>query len=432
MPHPDRPARAMLVLIAMLVVTGSEAGDAAAQRSIEELAARLESADPRMRREAVRELDADGSTEAVQVLIRAAGDADRGVRRAVLEALVSVRRPETVPGFILFLGDEERDHRRMAIRGLVEVHGREPPPGASARAVTWLLRREEEEFVLDPLRPVQAVTVEAIVGRLDDEDDAIRELAAEALGALREEAAVTGLVEAATTEENRNVQRESVRALGTIGSDSAGEALLGMLEAEESRREVVEALGDMAHRPAGSALIGIYDADPESDLGRSALAALARMGHAGARGTFYHELTSRDARRRTHAVEGLGRLDDRSLTDGMIRDFLREDDERVQLAYCFALSRLGETPFVDRVVLSLGSGRLASAARSYALELGTPFLAEFVRYLDDPDRDVRLELIVLLERLGDAAAIPALTRLGGDPDVELATRARVAVRRLSG
>ena len=404
-------------------------GDAA-QRALEDLAARLEGNDARMRRDAVEALREDGSDEAVLILNSAAADPDTRVRRDVLEALLSFRRPATSPGLITFLADEERDHRREAVRGLVAAHAIEPSPGRGTRAVNWLMRRDED-FVLDPLRPVGSATTEALAGRLQDEDDEVRELAASALGALEAAAEAPALARSAASDTDGGVQRAAIASLGEIGTDTAGDFLVGLLETSGREREIIEALGTMAYRPGGAAILAAYDEDPGSDRGRTALLALARMGHAGARGAFYHELRSRDGRRRAHAAEGLGRLDDRALVDGLIRDLLREDDDRVELAFCFALARLGQTPFVDKVVLSLADGRLRSFARSYALELGSSYLNEFIAYLDDPERDVRLELIGILERIGDSAAVPALTRLGTDADEALAVRARAAVRRLA-
>ncbi len=401
------------------------------QSSVDELASRLESRDARTRRDAARDLGREASEAAIRVLNEAAADPDPDpeVRRAVLDALLSFRRTAAAPGLIAMLDDEDEDFRRAAIGGLVEMHSRDSPASRPARAVAWLLRREDE-FVLDPLRPVAPEILRALGMRLSDEESDIRELAAEALGALRGASEAEALARAAAADSERDVQREAVRALGQIRTDEAGALLVDLLDTPDLRVEAVRALGLMAHRPAGTALLGIYDEDPDSGLGRDALEALARMGHAGARGTFYHELGSRDARRREYAAEGLGRIGDPSLVDGLIRDFLREDDGRVQLAFCFALVRLGQSPFVDRIVLSLTDGSLGETARQYALEIGAEGMPEFVRYLDDPDKDLRLELVMLLERIGDPEAIPALEAVTGDPDSQLADRARLAVRRL--
>ena len=401
-----------------------------AQSSVEELAARLESSDARTRRDAARELGEDGSSEAISVLNEAVRDIDRNVRRTVLDALLSVRRPDAAPGLIAFLEDELSENRRDAIGGLVDIHNREAPPGRRERAMDWLLRREQA-FVLDPLRPVEPRIVEALSGRLTDDEEDNRELAAEALGALRAATAVGALAAAASEDLEDDVRREAIRALGAIGTDEAGERLLSMVEEPQLREQVVRALGRFAYRPSVTALLGVYDADPESDVARDALEALARIGAEEARGTFYHELGSDDARRREFAAEGIGRIGDPALVDGMIRDFLREEDRRVQLAFCFALVRMGQPPFVDRIILSLSDSRVGEVASQYALELGRDFLPDMLRYLEDPDRQVRLELISLLEQLGDDSAIPSLRATTQDPDSEVADRARLAVRRLS-
>ena len=417
----------LVVALALLAVAATLAP---AQSSVEELAARLESSDARTRRDAARALGEDGSIEAVAALTAAVRDADRDVRRAALEALAGVRRPDAAAGLILLLEDEVPAHRRGAIGGLVDIHRREPPAGRTERAVDWLLRREQE-FALDPLRPVERRVTDALAARLDDEDAENRRLAAEALGALRAATGAAALARTAAGDPDDDVRRSAVESLGLIGSEEAGESLLSMVEDSGLERHVVRALGRMAFRPATAALVAIYDRDPGNDLARDALEGLARIGAPEARGTFYHELSSRDARRREYAAEGLGRLEDPTLVDGLIRDFLREEDARVQLAFCFALVRLGQTPFVDRVVLSLSDRRLRETARQYGLELASGHLDEFLRYLDDPDREVRLELIALLERVGDRAAIPKLEETGRDPDSEIADRARAAARVLA-
>ena len=422
----ERPAA---IGVALALLAGA-ATLAPAQSNVEELAARLESSDVRTRRDAARALGEDGSAEAVAALLPAARDADRDVRRAVLEALAAVRRPDAAAGLIVLLEDEVPAHRRGAIGGLVDIHRREPPAGRTERAVDWLLRREQE-FALDPLRPVEPAIVDALAARLDDEDTENRRLAAEALGALRATAAAAPLARSAAGDTDGEVRRNAVESLGAIGTEAAGESLLAMVEDTDLQRHVVRALGRIAFPAATPALLAIYDRDPGNDLARDALEGLARIGAAEARGTFYHELSSRDARRREYAAEGLGRLGDPTLVDGLIRDFLREEDSRVQLAFCFALVRLGQAPFVDRVVLSLSDRRLRETARQYGLELASDHLDEFLRYLGDPDREIRLELIALLERLGDPDAIPGLQEVGEDEDSEVADRARAAARVLT-
>jgi HEAT repeat protein len=154
------------------------------------------------------------------------------------------------------------------------------------------------------------------------------------------------------------------------------------------------------------------------------------MGAPEARGVFYYQMTSMQSEQRRWAAEGLGRLSDESLIPGMMKDFLREPDPSVQLAYCFALARLGQPEFVDRIALSLANKKLQEQAHDYAVELGSPLLDELVTYLSDPVPEVRKEMAQVLMEIGDPAAIPYLKPLLSDPDMEVADRANRAIARL--
>ena len=103
------------------------------------------------------------------------------------------------------------------------------------------------------------------------------------------------------------------------------------------------------------------------------------MGADEARGVFLFSNDEQEGRaQRRWAVEGLGRLDDPGMVPGLIKDFLREPDPVVQLAYCFALANLGNREFVDRVALDLGNKKRRHQARAYAVELGDDLLDELV------------------------------------------------------
>ncbi|MGH9318498.1 MAG: HEAT repeat domain-containing protein, partial [Vicinamibacteria bacterium] len=237
---------------------------------------------------------------------------------------------------------------------------------------------------------------------------------------------------AALSDPVSEVRLEAVRALASIGTDEAGEALRGALTVEKSggmTGDVVDALGQMKYLPAAPELVSVYDGNV-NNLGDRALRALALMGASDARGVFYYQMTSKRADQRRWAAEGLGRLDDKSLIPGLMKDFLREPDPSVQLAYCFALTRLGQREFVDRIALSLGDKKLQEQAHGYAVELGSPLLNELVTYLSDPVPEVRKEMAQVLMEIGDPAAIPFLKPLLSDPVGEVADRANRAIARL--
>jgi HEAT repeat protein len=260
----------------------------------------------------------------------------------------------------------------------------------------------------------------------------LRRRAAYTLGVLRAADAVDTLGTALSDPE-KSIRMEAVSALASIGNDPAGEALRGSLSVASSDASftghVVDALGQMKYLPAGPELVSVYD-DNVNQLGDRALRALALMGAPEARGVFYYQMTSKRSEQRRWAAEGLGRLSDESLVPGMMKDFLREPDSSVQLAYCFSLTRLGRPEFVDRIALSLGNDKLREQAHDYAVELGSPLLDELVTYLSDPVPEVRREMAQVLMEIGDPAAIPYLKPLLSDPDSEVADRANRAIARL--
>jgi HEAT repeat protein len=274
--------------------------------------------------------------------------------------------------------------------------------------------------------------VSAFEARLQDEEPELRRRAAYSLGVLGAPDAVDGLGNA-LSDPQKDVRIEAVAALASIGNDPAGEALKGTLSIAASDAEfaghVVDALGQMKYLPAGAELVSIYDGNVNK-LGDRALRSLALMGSPDARGVFYYQMTSQRADQRRWAVEGLGRLSDKTLIPGMKKDFLREPDPSVQLAYCFALAGLGEREFVDRIALSLGTRKLSEQAHDYAVELGSPLLDELVTYLSDPVPEVRKEMAQVLMEIGDPAAIPYLKPLLADPNAEVADRANRAIARL--
>jgi HEAT repeat protein len=137
-----------------------------------------------------------------------------------------------------------------------------------------------------------------------------------------------------------------------------------------------------------------------------------------------------DLDKRRIAIEALGRLADPSSVDTFKKDFQREGNEEVRLAYAFALTLLGDRAFVDSLVLALPSRTHGRRCREYLLELGTEILPHLAPYLADPEAEVRAELCDIYGLLGDAAAIPVLTPLLNDANSKVADRANLAVERL--
>jgi HEAT repeat protein len=414
----------------ILVSVSSEAAASYGQGSFQDEIANLKSPNVGTRVKAAKALGLSGRPEAIPALTEAARDPEVKVRKETVRSLRRFNSTETIDGLLVLLVDEEKGIRNEAMIALLEIYvgaGNAELGGPLA----FLFRPRYRTPPLNGLIPVSPEVVTALELRLQDEEPGLRKRAAYSLGVLRAKDAVDSLA-ASLYDPVDDVRLQSVEALGQIGTPDSGEALRAALSGatSDTTGSVVDALGRMQYKPAATELVSIYDGNVNK-LGDRALRALSLMGAPEARGIFYYQMTSKSSEHRRWAVEGLGRLDDETLVPGMMKDFLREPDASVQLAYCFALTRLGRTEFVDRIALSLADRKHKEQAHEYAVELGSPLLDELVTYLSDPVADVRREMALVLMEIGDPAAIPFLKPLLEDPDGEVADRANRAIARLS-
>jgi len=420
---------AVLATVVSAIILSSPA--IAVQSSFQDEIANLKSPNVGTRVKAAKALGQSKRPEAVPALTEAMRDPELKVRKQTVFSLRGFNSTDAIDGLLIGLRDEEKGIRGEAMVALLEIY-----VGAGnaelGGALSFLLGPRYKTPKLNGLIPVSSEVVTALEARLQDEEPVLRRRAAYTLGVLEAASAVDSLA-AALSDPNKDVRLEAASALAGIGNDAAGEALRSTLSIATSDAtfagHVVDALGRMKYLPAGPELVSIYDGNV-NNLGNRALRSLALMGAPEARGVFYYQMTSKQAEQRRWAAEGLGRLSDNTLIPGMMKDFLREPDPTVQLAYCFALARLGQHEFVDRIALSLGNKKLQEQAHEYAVELGSPLLDELVTYLSDPVPEVRKEMAQVLMEIGDPAAIPYLKPLLSDPDMEVADRANRAIARL--
>ena len=420
-----------LVVLAM-VVSGCFASlplPLAAQDTFQDEIANLRSPNVGTRVKAAKALGKSGRLEGIPALTQAMRDPELKVRRATVEALRAFTSSETIDGLLIGLKDEDRRVRREALTAALEIYVGAGNAGMGS-SLSWILGDQKRTPELKGLIPTDLRVVNAVELRLQDEEPNLRRQAAYTLGVLGAEGSARAL-ESSLYDGNKKVRLESVTALAKIGTDEAAEAVRGALNGADKTLAgaVIDALGKMQYQEAALELVVIYDANVNK-LGDRALAALAHIGAPEARGVFYYQMTSKNPDQRRWAVEGLGRLGDTGLASGLVKDFLREPDPTVQLAYCFALVELGRLEFIDRVALDLGNRKRHEQAYEYAVELGSGVLGELVRYLSDPVPAVRIEMARVLMEIGDPAAIPHLEPLLGDPNSKVADSANRAIARL--
>jgi HEAT repeat protein len=107
-----------------------------------------------------------------------------------------------------------------------------------------------------------------------------------------------------------------------------------------------------------------------------------------------------------------------------------EKSARVRTAQAFALSRIGETEYLDELVRALDRDTTRELAREYLLET-PPANRQSLFSPREASATARAELADILGRLGDPAALSRLQELAHDPNGDVAKAAERAARRIA-
>ncbi len=242
--------------------------------SLDELREQAARADAEDRREAALALGRTGP-EGVPLLVRLLGDADWRVRKTAVEALAARGGPEIIAALIDRLHSHDNaGARNSAIEALVRI-GRD-----AVDALLPLLRHRDPDvrkFAVDILGDIgdRRATSGLITG-LADKDENVGVACAEALGKLRDPAAVDPLLACLNQSTRGWLDYAAAEALGAIGDQRALGPLLTALNRSSLREPVLEALGKIGNADTlGPLLAGL--ADPIRIVREVAVAATAAI-----------------------------------------------------------------------------------------------------------------------------------------------------------
>jgi HEAT repeat protein len=425
-------ALCILVGILGLGLTGGAATVVAApQDSFEDQVANLKSPTPRTRQRAAKALGESRRAAAVAPLSALVRDPEPKVRLEVVLALRKLRDLSAVPALVTSLQDGDPNIREQAIGALVEIYSERERSGAVGR----FLQAFSDEFdrpSVPPYTTVDPAVFRGLAGTLRDEETRLRAMAAQSIGILGGVTATDALV-AALQDPESDVRGAAATALAKVGSAEDGKSLIPLLADESSqvRNRAIESLGILQVQQAGPALREVFEQNRRRALATRVLAALSKTGDPGQADLYRELLASSDPQRRRMAVEGFARISDPTMLSGFKKDFQRERNADVSLAYNFAIVLLGDRAFLDSIVLALGdSGSRGDRARGYLMELGPSYGEDLYPYLGDQDAGVRANLAGVLADLEDPAAIEWLNRLLSDPNSDVADAANRAIQRL--
>jgi len=419
--------RSLLVPAALLLAWPLSA---ATKPSFDDLIANLKSPNAKTRQDAAAALAKSRRREAVTPLAALVRDPEFKVRLEVVRALRDLRDASGVPALVTLLGDGEAEIRQESIAALVEIYTEKERSGPVGRFLQ-VFSDEVDRTSIGPNVRVEPSVYEGLDKCLHDESADVRESAALALGILGGSGKTRDLV-AAFSDPVPAVRAAAATALGKVGAQEDGRALIPLLadESLEVKNRALQALGVLRVTEAGPALRELYEQNRRKEWGVKVLATLSRIGDPAQAELFLQLVQDPDPDRKRLAVEGLGRISDSSRLPAFKKDYQRERNDEVKLAYSFAITRMGDRAFLDSIVLTLPSRTLGTRSRDYILEMGRPILPDLYPYLNDPDAEVRAALCDIIGLLGDPESIPRLQPLLGDPSASVADRANRAVERL--
>ena len=368
----------------------------------------------------------DQETQTISQLTDSVNSPDAKVRRAALKSLAS-RGPEALDPLSLLVGDPERDIRINAIEAILAIYV-EPPArervSSAEDAFGWTRYRTTPWPVSPALR-------KNLVLGLSDDWPAVRKNAAYGLGIVLTppvDPQVADELEYSLADPDASVRLAAARSLGRLRAASAGDQLIGRIVDTDLpvRLAAMQALGEIREPRALDALQQQLEYYRGGIAGRTALDALARIGHKSTAQLFAQEKFSKSDEHRISAYEGIARIGGIPAADAVAMEQLltAERDESVAAAMAFALAA-GGRPYLERVVMALADHDTANQVMDYVVELGTAQPAALLPYLKHTDPILRERVATAVGFVGGADAEAALSNMtsDGDPSVRRAVEA---------
>ena len=354
------------------------------------------------------------------------------VRRQALRGLRERGGPETLPLLAALLGDAEIDIREGAIAGVIGVYVQ---PRAN-RSIDSAAEAFEAARFHDQPWSVPPELSTALVKALADDEPSVRRDAAYAVGIVLPPPvtdAVAFEILASLGDREPSVRIAAARALGRLRVRDAGVPLIGRVNDEDLdvRLASMRALGDLRSDMAVVALTDQFTFYVRGVAGRSAISALAAIGHASSIPLFQAQTTSGYPAHRVAAYEGLARSGGAAAAVPRIEAAMAsEKDTRVLIAMAFALASAGRDG-VNRVLDALSDRDRSEDALAYLVELGQPHVAALAARLSDPNPFVRGQIAAALGFIGGPEALAALKGVTGESDADVRKQISVAQMRLT-
>lgn len=249
-------------------------------RALQALTAALADPDKNVRLAAARSftnftVDDSGKVAGAALRSRLTAETEPAIRRQLIESLGVQKDPKAMDVFMQIALDEkaDADFRDTAIGAVVNIGGDAAKKTIAKLADAKLSASATRKVIkaAGDLRVLEAAP--ALISHLKDEDVGNREFAAKALQQLGPKAnATTALIEA-LSDKSSKVQVAAIEALGNLRDKAALPALIALAEKRKFHRESIQAIANMADETAIPVLVAAVR-EKDTGMRRNALKAL--------------------------------------------------------------------------------------------------------------------------------------------------------------
>ncbi|MES2123494.1 MAG: M56 family metallopeptidase [Gemmatimonadota bacterium] len=277
--------------------------------------------------------------------------------------------------------------------------------------------------------PADTNVVNALIGRLKDDDAQVRAAAARSLGRLEDPRAVPGLI-VSLKDDNAKVRAAAADALAQFEDPRAIAPLVALLSDADSdvRQQALDALGNFEKGVPSAPVVRLLD-DPDADIRHEAAHLLARLGDRAAGPALAKLVKDPSVDVRQAAIDALGEMQDASAGPAIL-GALGDANADVRQS---ALQALGEMKVAIpeatlRTLLSDASSDVRGATAEVVGERSMVSLVPSLqRLMQDANGDVRERAIDALSNIADQSARDALRAGLNSTDAKVRRRAAEAL-----
>ena len=267
----------------------------------------------------------------------------------------------------------------------------------------------------------------------------VRANAARALGVLRGRAALSDLIDGTHSKDSQLIY-ESLVAIEKIRDESAGPRIEFLLRDPDTKVQAaaIEAVGLLRDHAAIPALVDALNHARDVRVRRAALESIAMLPEPSNRQLYVQYITDKDEKMRAAAAEGFARLGNTADLAIVQKAWDDESKAATRLSIAFAEVALGRIDVnqlspLQLLIDNLNSSAYNGIARPFLIELARK--ASIRRLLYQPmatgTKDEKIGLAQVLGASGGQDSIAPLQSMANDPDPEISQAALTAIRNLS-